>query len=214
MDGHLLRFNKKARYCFVDVETCNLCLNMEFNEPWQYGMVELVGDDIVNTKELIVKWPKRDGVVCSPEAARINHYDEVRVDKEGVSPEEAFEVIDAMFSKADYIVGHNILGFDIYLIRDHYKAVGKPWKQLMPKILDTKALVTGIKENYKYDGKEDLLTFQYKLANTPRRGIKTSLITCLRDYDIPFDPDKLHDAVYDIEKNAEVWNKMKYEIDI
>ena len=99
MDGHLLRFNKKARYCFVDVETFNLCLNMEFNEPWQYGMVELVGDDIVNTKELIVKWPKRDGVVCSPEAARINHYDEVRVDKEGVSPEEAFEVIDAMFSK-------------------------------------------------------------------------------------------------------------------
>jgi DNA polymerase III epsilon subunit-like protein len=215
MDGHLLRFNKKAKYCFVDVETFNLFLSRENNEPWQYGLVKAEGDKIVESSEILIKWPFRKHVQCSPEAARINHYNPERIEKEGIDPYEALEKIHEMFEWADYVVGHNILGFDIYLIRDHYRYAGKDWKFLMPKILDTKAIATAIKGDYKYDGKKDnLLSFQYKLTNTPMRGMRTSLITCLKEYEIPFEEHRLHDAVYDIEKNVEVWNKMKFEIEI
>ena len=214
MDGHLLRFNKKARYCFVDVETFNLCLNMEYNRPWQYGIVELVGEEVVNREEILVKWPESDTVKCSDDAARINHYNEYTVSTKGISPIEAWRILDEMFKKADYIVGHNILGFDTYLIRDHYNQCVKDWHFIMPKILDTRALILGIKTGYKYKQGDDLLRYQYQLINTPHKGVKTSLSALLKEYEIDFDPERLHDAVYDIEKNAELWNKMKYEIEI
>ena len=214
MDGHLLRFNKKARYCFVDVETYNLCLNMEYNRPWQYGLVEVVGNEVINRKEILVKWPPSDTVKCSAEAARINHYNENKVNSEGISPIEALRILDEMFQKADYIVGHNILGFDAYLIREHYNQCVKDWRFIMPKILDTRALVLGIKTGYKYNKGDDLLRYQYQLINTPHKGVKTSLQALLKEYEIDFNPHLLHDAVYDIEKNAELWNKMKFEIEI
>ena len=214
MDGHLLRYDKKKRYCFVDVETFNLCLNMEYNRPWQYGLVEVVGDEIVNKEEFLVKWPKSDFVKCSQEAARINHYNEIKVDAQGITPEEAFERFSPMFEQADFVVGHNILGFDLYLIRDHYHRVGRDWKFLMPKMLDTKALMTAVKTDYKFNPDDDLLKFQYQLTNTRHKGVKTSLLTCLKHYGIDFDPALLHDALYDIEKNVEIWNKMKFDLEI
>jgi DNA polymerase III epsilon subunit-like protein len=85
---------------------------------------------------------------------------------------------------------------------------------MMPKIIDTRAIAQGIKTNYKYDGKEDLLSYQYKMINTRVRGVKTQLKILAKENDIPFDEAKLHDALYDLEVNIEVWNKLKYQIEL
>ena len=39
MDGHLIRFDKKVKYSFIDLETFNLCLTTEYNEPWQTAII-------------------------------------------------------------------------------------------------------------------------------------------------------------------------------
>ena len=43
------------------------------------------------------------------------------MDKKGIAPEEAFPTIQDWLDNCDYIVGHNVLGFDIYLIKDLYE---------------------------------------------------------------------------------------------
>ncbi len=46
------------------------------------------------------------------------------------------------------------------------------------------------------------------------RKTKKKLIDLCKDYDIPVDPSKLHDAMYDIEQNYEVFKKMLWEVEI
>ena len=35
-----------------------------------------------------------------------------------------------------------------------------------------------------------------------------------KENDIEFDENKLHDALYDLEINLKVWNKLKYQIEL
>ena len=53
MDDHLLRYKEDTEYVFIDCETENLCLNREFNLPWQIGMIKVKGN-----KKIADKIPK------------------------------------------------------------------------------------------------------------------------------------------------------------
>ena len=46
------------------------------------------------------------------------------------------------------------------------------------------------------------------------RRSKKKLIDLCKHYDIKIDSSRLHDAMYDIEQNYEVFKKMIWEIDI
>jgi DNA polymerase III epsilon subunit-like protein len=46
------------------------------------------------------------------------------------------------------------------------------------------------------------------------RKSKKKLIDLCKDYDITIDKEKLHDAMYDIEQNYEVFKKMLWEVAI
>jgi len=45
----LLRFDKEKTYCFYDLETFNLNLNFNFNKPWQFGILMVKGDKIIES---------------------------------------------------------------------------------------------------------------------------------------------------------------------
>jgi DNA polymerase III epsilon subunit-like protein len=53
-----------------------------------------------------------------------------------------------------------------------------------------------------------------KLASLRAKGVKTNLMSLCDKYKIDFDPSKLHDALYDIEKNFEVFKKLIWSHDI
>jgi len=214
MDEHLLRYEgeKDKTFVFIDCETLNLCLNFCHNLPWQIAMIKAVNGEKTDEKNIHIKWKTK--LKISNDAKRITRFNPSIIEKHGVDPKEAFPTIEDWLDNADYIVGHNIIGFDIYLIRDYYKMMGKSWKHLMPKMIDTFCISKGLKMDIPYSTSEDFLEYQYKLAHVRAKGIKTNLKAMGKEFSIDHDYDRLHDALVDLELNLKVWNKLKWTISI
>ena len=131
-----------------------------------------------------------------------------------IPEEEAFEVIYNLVEKSDYIVGHNFLGFDIYLLRNWYRKHGKNYDDLPHKTLDTFAMAKSVALTHRYKNSEcSLLDFQIKMINIRKKGLRTSLGALGKLNNIDHDYANLHDALVDLELNIKVWDKLKYQID-
>jgi len=218
MDEHLLRFNKDKTLLFIDCETFNLCLNSVENLPWQVGMIKTksgFNTQPVKKWDLHIKWDT--DLEIGEEAARITKFNPSKFESLAISPEKAFEDIERELDSCDYIVGHNILGFDIYLIKDYYNYMGKDYRHLVSKVIDTNCLAKGVKMDvpFRSNSNPDGLTLhQYKMVHKRKRGVKTNLTALGKEFDIDHDYDNLHDAVVDLELNIKVWDKLKYMVDI
>ena len=92
--------------------------------------------------------------------------------------------------------------------------MGEDYHHLMDKIIDTNSISRGIKYGTPFKREESFLSYQYKILHTRKKGVRSSLTYLGKEYEIDFDPDKLHEAVYDLELNLKVWNKMKWQIEI
>lgn len=215
MDGHLLRYNQKVTYALIDLETFNLCLHFFQNRPWQVGVLKVQGEKVIDAKDIRVKWPDAPHLKIGKEAAIITRFDPILHNKLAILPEEAFKKFWPVLESVDYIIMHNGLKFDLYLLKCWAELMGKPWKWMMPKIIDTKAIAQGIKMNIPYKPKEDnFLEYQYRMANAVVKGIKTSLKTLGPELGITHDYNNLHDAIVDLELNLKVWNKLKYQLEL
>lgn len=212
MDEHLLRYDKKKTLVFVDCETFNLCLNFCHNLPWQIAMIKVKGDQKIDEKNFYLKW--QTDLKISQDAARITRYDHKKVQKEGYDPKEIFPTIKDWLDHADYIIGHNTIGFDIYLIKEYYKSMGCNWHHLVNKFIDTNAIARGIKYGISYSPKESLIEYQYKIYHTRKKNIKSSLTALGKENGIEHDYDRLHDAINDLDLNIKVWNKLKWQIEV
>lgn len=212
MENELLRFDKSKRLVFIDCETLNLCLNFCQNLPWQIAMLDTVGGRKTDEKDYLIKWDTN--LKISEDARKITRYPEERIRSTGLKFDDVFAVVRDWLDGCDYIVGHNVLAFDIYLIKEMYALKGLSSKHLTEKILDTNCLAKGIKYGIQKMPKEPLIEYQYKLLHTRRKGIKTNLTALGKDYNIEHDYDNLHNAIVDLELNLKVWNKIKFQIDI
>ena len=212
MDEHLLRFDKDKSIVFIDCETFNLCLNKSHNLPWQISMVRLQGDKIVAEKDYHVKCDTQ--VSISDEAARITRFSQSKLNKLGLPPEEVLPTVIDWLDSADYVSGHNLLGFDLYLIKDFYAFMGQDYKHLVNKIIDTLSIARGVKLGLKFKSNESFLAYQYRMNQVRKRGLKTSLAALGKEYEIQHDYANLHDALTDLKLNVKIWNKLKWQVDI
>ena len=212
MDDHLLRFDEDKTLVFIDCETLNLCLNKCHNLPWQVSMIKVQGNKEIAQKDFFLKWDMHLSI--SEDAARITRYSQPKIDKHGVKPEEVFPTIQDWLDNADYIVGHNILGFDLYLIKDLYEKFGADYKPLVSKTIDTNCLARGVKMGLEYRSSDDLTCYQYKVYHTKKKGVKSSLTALGKEYDISHDYENLHNAIVDLQLNIKVWNKLKWQVEI
>ena len=212
MNEVLLRYDKEKVYTFIDCETLSLCLNFSHNLPWQISMLKVKGDDTIDSKNFYIKW--KTDLKISKEAARITKYSEAKVQKLGLSPEEVFPTIDDWLQNCDHIVGHNVLGFDIYLIKGFYNLMGKDYRPLVKKIIDTNCIARGIKGGEPHPPHEDFIEYQYRVMNKIVKGLRTGLGPLSKEYNIKHDYDKLHDALVDLQLNVKLWNKLKWQIEL
>lgn len=212
MDEHLLRFDKEKTLVFIDCETLNLCLNPCNNLPWQVSMLKVQGDKSIAEKDFYVKW--KTHLKISEGAARITRYSQATMDKLGIPPEEAFPTIEDWLDNADYIVGHNVLGFDIYLIKGYYEYMGKDYTHLTSKFIDTNCLARGVKMGLELRSDDDLITYQYKVYHTRKKGIRTNMLALGKEFEIDHDYDNLHNAIVDLKLNLKIWNKLKWMVDV
>jgi DNA polymerase III epsilon subunit-like protein len=212
MDEHLLRYDKNKTLVFIDCETFNLCLNFCHNLPWQIAMLKVQGDKKIDQKNFYLKW--QTDLKISQDAARITRYDHKKVQKEGFDPKEIFPTIKDWLDNADYIIGHNTLGFDIYLIKEYYKHMGCDWHHIVNKFIDTNAVARGIKYEMPYNSKDNLTEYQYKILHTRKKNVKSSLTFLGKENGIEHDYEKLHDAINDLDLNLKVWNKLKWQLEV
>ena len=212
MDEHLLRFNNDKLFVFFDFETENLCLNFVHNMPWQLAMIKCKGGKNIGEKNYHIKWDRELHV--SPEAARITGFNKKKYERLAEPYDELFPTINDWLTSADYIVGHNILGFDNHLLKEYYRKMGVSDSHLLEKFLDTNALAKCIKFGLPYQKGESLIEYQYRAHNKRKKGVRTSLNALAKEYNIEIDKEKRHDALYDLHVNLMVWNKLKHNIEI
>lgn len=210
MNEHLLRMKKDTTFCVFDFETEDL--NLYTTQPWQFACVVGTQKEILREHDIYMNWPNLN---VSKEAEIITRFDPLYVEAHGKNPYDAFKLITEEFEDCDYVVGHNILGFDIHVYRRRCEVLGITPYPIERKLIDTMACGKGIKMNIPYTPGESFLSYQIRLANEkpPKKGFATLNAFC-KHYDIPVDETKLHNALYDVQKNYQVLLKMLWNIEI
>lgn len=210
MSEKLLRYNTESLFVLFDMESFNLNLNFKHNLPWQISLIKAKGDRKLDERDLFIKW--KTDLKISDEAARITGYDQRKIDRIGMTSEAAFEQMYEWLNEADYIIGHNILGFDCYLLKEYCILMNKPWKQFVPKFIDTLCLAKAIKTNAPFKPGMNLTEFQFKMLGVRSKG--NSLGVLAKEYGIAVDDSSLHSSLYDLGINLQVWNRLKFLLEI
>lgn len=213
MQEDLLRFKSNQKFCFWDYETCHLNLRWGDNKPWQLAYIIADQKKIYHKEDIYLQW---DELNISPEAAKITGFNRSVYEKRAVDPKKSLIDFRKILHDKDIIpVGHNILGFDIYIESIHARECGLPINHsYVPKCIDTNCLEKAIVEEIPYNPNISFIGWQYALSKFRKRGLKSSLQQCAKKYGIDFDPSKLHDALYDIGINLEVLKKQLWKIEI
>jgi DNA polymerase III epsilon subunit-like protein len=211
MNEDLLRFNFNQKYIVFDWETngLNLCKTL----PWQLGFVTCKGKNITGKFERKIWWPDYE---MSDEVAMLNHFYRPQYEKEARDPLEVLEEFDSYLYDPEYIiVGQNVLGFDVYVHNTYRLAMGKPSDySYLDRVIDTKAISMAIAKGSKRPPKDDILAWQYTFLNHRERGIKTSQGHMLKHYNIPHQPELLHNSIYDVEMTFEILKRQLFEVEI
>lgn len=213
MNEDLLRFKHNQKYLIFDYETCNLNLSSAENKPWQLGFIITEGSRIIDKQDLYIGWDELD---ISKEAERITNFSRIKYDKLKIDAVKSLDIFEKYLYNNEYmIVGHNVLGFDVYMHNIHRNLVGKNSDySYINRVIDTNCLARAVKNDISFSKSDSLISWQYKLLNFRKRGVKTNLRQLCKDYSIDFDDKKLHEALYDVEKTNEVLQKMLWQIEI
>lgn len=214
MKEDLIRFNKKQKFLVFDFETCSLNLASKNNKPWQLAYTAYEGDKIEHQEDIYIKW---DDLPISAEAKRITKFNESKYRKKAIDPREVLSIFEKYLYNPSYIkVGHNILGFDIYMHNILRKCCGlESDYSYINESLDTLCIAKSIKKEIAIPkDRKDLALWQFKLTSVYDRKMKNSIKALCKEYDIEFDENKLHDALYDIKLNYEIFKKQIWRAEI
>ena len=207
----LLRFKFDQKYVIFDTETEGL--NLVTSKPWQLAWIEATGKKIVKKQNRFLKW---DDLNVSEDAAKVTGFDKKEYESKAEDPAVVFKEFMGLISQDDVIVvGQNILGYDLYMLG----VIARNLNIIMDysfinNCFDTKAIATALAKGNKTPDKDDFIGWQIKWLHYRERGLKTNQKFLLQHYEIDFNEAKLHDALYDIEKNFEIFQKQLWELDI
>lgn len=208
----LLRFNKNQKYVCFDFESRNLnLLGYDTNFPWQCSYCVFDQNKLHEEKDYYVQWH------CPPseEIQKMTGYSQKRMDEEGRDPYEVYKEFSEVLRNPEYlIIGHNILGFDIWLERNWSQQVGVAHKyDYLDRLIDTLVLAKAYRFNKSIDN-ENFLAWQFKMDELFQRGQKCKLSDLAKEFDIPYDESKLHNSSYDVRLNAEIFKKLIWKLEI
>tara|TARA_R110002153_G_scaffold45434_1_gene128134 strand:+ start:1897 stop:2529 length:633 start_codon:yes stop_codon:yes gene_type:complete len=207
----LLRFKFDQKYVIFDTETEGL--NLVSSKPWQLAWIEATGKKIVKKQNRFLMW---EDLKVSDDAARITGFDKKEYLSVAEDPSTVFKEFMDLISQDDVIVvGQNILGYDLYMLGVIARNLNiKVDYSFAKRCFDTKAIAAALAKDNKTPDKDDFIAWQLRYLNYRERGLKTNQKFLLQHYDIDFDEEKLHDALYDIEKNFEIFQKQLWQLEI
>ena len=113
MNDNLLRYNDKQKYLIFDFETCNLNLVSPDNKPWQLSFITCTKNKILEKHDHFLKW---ENLKVSEGAQKATRFDYTKYRIKSEDPLPILRKFDKLLYDKQYkIVGHNLLGFDIYI---------------------------------------------------------------------------------------------------
>lgn len=200
-------FNK-----FVCFDTETESLNLRFSRPWQISWVVFDhSGKVYDKQDRILDIPNLKVGKGAIEATGFS-YEKWNELKE--NPLAVYEDFRKYLLDEEYgIVFHNGLGFDVYQVRNLLREIGHKDVNnftYLKRCIDTHALAKGQKMGLEVD-KENFLSWQYKVISEKAR-VKTSVPALLKEFNIDHDPEKLHDALYDVEMDVEIFQKLKFTL--
>lgn len=202
-------YNKKL--LIWDFETEGL--SPLYTRPWQLGFCVYEKNKEIFSYSAYLKWPN---LKVSPGAARATGYDPVKVEKEGKDPREVLDILwQYMYDDSYVVAGHNVLGYDVQINNVSRRELGlKPDFSFVPRILDSNAIARGIKLGMLPKKDEDFIAWQYKMLNVRAKGVRTNIKSLCEEFNIEFDEFRLHEALYDVQKNHSIFleldKRLKY----
>ena len=206
----MLKFDQL--YFLFDTETEGL--NHKFSRPWEVSFVIGKGNYIIDRRQIYIDWPDLE---LSNKVRKLTGFDQAKYDREKISPKEAFEILAGYLYNPEYmIVGQNIIGFDVYIAAILGQLCGQKIADFsfMDRFLDTRCLSTAHKEGLEKPRSGDLISWQYKLRNDRSLKAKVSQGVMLKYFGIDFDPNKLHDGLYDSEKCWELFKCLRKALEL
>ena len=209
----LARFDRNQKTMVFDFETCNLNLTSASNKPWQLAFEIYEGNKLIESNDYHIFW---EDLELSEGARRVTGFNDAKYKKLAKPAKDILDHFEKYLYDDSYLkVGHNILGFDIYIHNIYRKLLDLPTDySYLNRCVDTLCLAKAIHKEIDVNDSDDLLAWQFKLNSFYERGMRLNLAACCKTYDVDFDPSKLHDALYDIKKNYEVFRKMIWNVKI
>ena len=210
MQDNLLRFKKNQKYLIFDTATESL--NLVNSRPWQISGAIAQGDKIIKHEDRFVFW---EDLKMSDGAAKITRFDRALWQKKAEDPQKVLSDFDKYLYDKDYlIVGANLFGFDIYQHNNISRALGlKTDYSYINRIIDVQAIQKGIYLGLK-SIPENRTAWHYQMQNFRQKGMKTSVKHLCSLYDIDYDENKAHDAVYDNNLVFSIFRKQIYTIEV
>jgi DNA polymerase III epsilon subunit-like protein len=207
----LLRFKKNQRYVLFDFETEGL--NLVSSRPWQLAWLVAEGEKIVAEHDRFLSF---DDLRVSEAAAAITGFNEQAYRSKAEDPAKVVrDFLNDIMREDTLILGHNILGFDVYILNSLCNSLGIELDpSYIDRCVDTLSLAKAIHLNLEYNNNTSLIEWQYKLCNLHKRGLKVSMQKLLEKYDIYHTEGMLHNAVYDINMNFKIFRKQLWEIEV
>lgn len=209
----LLRYNYQQRYILWDFETENLRL-IGKNRPWQIGYVIVQGDTIIQEREEYILW---NDLNISPGAAKVTRFNPFRYKEKAKLNKEILEEFQGYLDNPEYIcIAHNSHNFDCFVHNIWRNELGlKTEYSYLNKTIDSNALARMIKLGVKDIQKENWKKEMFRFAEYVEKGLKTSIKVLCKEFGFDYDENLAHtSALYDCHKNLEIWNKLKWMIEI
>ena len=191
------------KYLVFDTETEGL--NLHSSKTWQLSWIVCQGKNVIETHDKFIKHKELN----IPEVVRkLTGFDWDKYNQKAESLISVWSQFEQYLFDPQYIVvGQNLLGFDVYMISHLQRMLGQePDYSYLPRIYDTRALGKAYREELDKP-KRDFLGWQYKIMNDRSLKAKVSQNQLLKFFDIDFEEDKLHDALYDIKMCYEIFLK-------
>lgn len=199
------------KYLVFDTETEGL--NLHSSKTWQLSWIVCQGNRVIETHDKFIKHKELNIPEVVKKLTRFD-WDSYNAKAESlISVWSKFEKY--LFDPQYIVVGQNLLGFDVYMIAHLQRMLGQqPDYSYLPRIYDTRALAKAYREELEKPRGDDLLSWQYKIINDRRLKAKVSQNQLLKFFDIDFEEEKLHDALYDIKMCYQVFLKLKKHMDL
>lgn len=192
-------------------------LNLGLARPWQLAWRIEEDGKVIDRKE---RWIDIHDLYVSEGAARVTHFTYEKWESRKVPAKDVVEEIEEDFfgDPETMLVGHNILGYDVYIKKNLYSYVGKPLRfdRFMLRCRDTLAIARArwLQLEAPEQRTHQFILWQYRMLNAHQKGMKTKLSDLCNEFGIPFDETKTHDALYDVDLNSKVDDKLLYALDL